>query len=400
MAKLACSGRGACSTLISRRQSFRDDFAGEGGTKLSGGDDRFASMFSGSRWPKSSLVILFSKQVMSESASVDTLAKCERAESGPPADSLTRDMANPAMYAPAAFPRPKKTAETLTPTVVEEVPATKDDFATDDIQPDRADVSVLRDEESSRRGRASQALAEMKNAAQQRGLLKSSGDLDDPSASELADTGECSTKPERSSCENSPAAAIANGKIPTRREEPAKSEALQSAVDEETGGDTAKPHPKQVDDTSRRERLEVLADWLTNSIGMNEVFLIDSCGYSLLPEKIEKTNGGGAEIPEQAGAAGTLHDLGLRLGGVLELAGRRLVGESSCNGTERGDAGRVARLTIDNGRCLAVAKIAMTQDTERPLLGWVEPLRSPLADSWVETACDYTAKVLAHDFMS
>ena len=177
----------------------------------------------------------FSPKVMSESASAETVVKRERAESAVPADSLTRDMASPAMYLPAAFPRPKKVAATLTPTVLEEVSATKGESATDDTQQDRADASGLRNDESSRRGRASQALAEMKSAAQQRGLLKSSADLEDASAVEEATAGESSAKPEKSIGEDSTAMAIARGRIPTRRPDADSSETEQVTVDEETG---------------------------------------------------------------------------------------------------------------------------------------------------------------------
>ena len=357
---------------------------------------------------------------MSESSSVETSPERERVRAAESFGRLSRDMANPAMYAPAAFPRPKKDAATLVPSVPRQNEQTANaDTVANDGELDCGKTAILNDGASSRRGRASQALAEMKNAAQQRGLLKTSDVPERGTASQSEILALADANPTEPAGGISDSQADGGEEAAAAAEETAESsEAAEKPVAAESDSEAGTSSPKQIEDASRLERLAVLADWLTDSIGMSEVFLIDSCGYSLLPEKPGKTNGEATARGRRVGAVGALHDLGLRLGAVLDLAGRRLARECSDasndtdsdtetdNDDEKDDetelrsAAGVARLTLDEGRGLAVARVAMTESAERPLLGWVEPLRKPLADSWVESACDYTAKVLAHDFMS
>ncbi len=184
--------------------------------------------------------------------------------------------------------------------------------------------------------RAAQALADVKSAAQQRGLLK------------LA--------PEAGGSVLFADAAVAGGSATPVGVDPA-------------GG--------------RMAALVALAGWL-RTVGMTEFFLIDERGYSLLPEAGDD----GAAAAEVQPAA-VLLDLGLRLGEVLEIAGRRLATNPS-----RGPAGsRVARLALEDGRCLAVARVSGA-GAEHPLLGWVEMAHAPLADDSVASACGRVAEVL------
>jgi hypothetical protein len=313
-----------------------------------------------------------------------------------------RDFQNPAMYIPVAFPRPKKNGATLAPQIPEQEPGADEAAAVEDAGKRRRNESaVAGDGESSRRGRASQALAEMKSAAQQRGLLKTSADPDGRIVTQAATVHRSTPEAAQSTSEIFSSRTEDEDRLPGVEAAAERSETGdEKSFADEAAVDAGQAGPKQIDDASRRERLAVLVDWLTNSIGMSEVFLIDSRGYSLIPEDSESSNADAATHSEQTGTAAALHDLGLRLGGVLELAGRRLSGESSGDGLESSAAGRVARLTLDGDRCLAVAKIGMNRAAERPLLGWIEPLRTPLSDSWVESACEYTTQVLARDFTS
>ena len=333
--------------------------------------------------------------------------KRERAGSSSSAELLMRDLANPGMYAPSAFPRPKQDNGVA---MVPKVSQPGQTEANGEAQPDLGEgtASILGegagDDEATRRGRASQALAEMKSAAQQRGLLKSSGESESRNSTCSAMVSESAEAPavkpaneiaaEKSAVENlkRELKSTLDAKANATTEKGSVRHKTGTGADREEGTETnGTSGSKQIDDAPRCQRLVVLLDWLTNSIGMSEVFLIDSCGYSLLAEKAD---------PSTGDAASALHDLGLRMGGILDLAGRRLMKGASANESDSGGPGRVARLTLDENRCLAVAKVAMTHGAGRPLLGWVEVPGQALADSWVETACDYTAEVLAHDFMS
>ena len=231
-------------------------------------------------------------------------------------------------------------------------------------------------------------LRKWKSAAEQRGLLKSA-EVD-------SDGGGDSNKASKG---NGNSNGIVIGKLrPPGRGSNQNPSGPKAAVDEHrqiTAESDAEDSTDEWIDHSRQQRIDILVEWLTGSIGMAEVFLIDARGYSLLPEPAEG-DGRAAESGFLNTAA--LQDLGLRLGGVLDLASRRL---QHADEGHVGEEHRVARLSLPDDRILAVAKVAApASQADGLVLGWLEAVRSPVPVSWVESACEYVGEVLALDHSS
>ena len=326
--------------------------------------------------------------------------------------SVMDDLSNPQAYLAAAFPRPQKEASTLTPTV-DETPAKRpgeaippaaipsavkeetDRYLAPQVSPrafaeETGDGTAGRsaaqnDDDEDRSRRASRVLAEMKSAAEQRGLLKGAG------------SGSCSESKGNGK-------GIVVGKLlpPNRRADSADSlPSSEQKVEVAEHSGTAQTeqgagrHSSEWIDQSRQQRMEILLDWLISSIGMQEVFLIDARGYSLFPDT---STDGDKAAGSSATSAAALQDLGLRLGGVLDLASRRLEKSGGGGGANEN---RVARLSMPGGQNLAVAKlVAPASQADAAVLGWLEAAGSPIPVTWVESACEYVGEVLALDHSS